>query len=407
MEQLAKRIQENRTKKNYSQDDLALKIGVTRQAISKWERGEGLPDLYNVKKLSDAFGITVDELINSNERKSENSTSKWTLPHILMGIPSFVLLVGFPILFVVFISTIIRVLGGLFISMPQMYDLTFQMFIPVMILLDLYLLKYTYKLFVKKDFIRSKMTAITLYGVSIILYLLVLVTETVSDFSFIFLYLLGFVVIVSGLTGVILLKDSISVVLPTPINTIERLVTKIVHVLCIVFLSLVFLNFGKEMFLVKEVKYIDDYFIKSTSNDQFVIEFKEQSDGQFFYDIIIYKELPVSSNEVYIEVYLEDHLIVEGSMNNLGETIEVPSLPERSWSYNFDYEVISPNYTMLVPGLNIDETEIDNMTYVITYSDTDTSEVYYDNNDTHYRTFEVNYKSKYIWIWDYNKLKDE
>lgn len=57
-----------RTKKNITQEELAIKIGVTRQAISKWERGEGLPDLYNISELAKALDVTVDELLNGSSQ---------------------------------------------------------------------------------------------------------------------------------------------------------------------------------------------------------------------------------------------------------------------------------------------------------------------------------------------------
>lgn len=47
-----------------SQEELADKINVTRQTISKYETGESLPDIEKCAALADVFGITVDELIN-------------------------------------------------------------------------------------------------------------------------------------------------------------------------------------------------------------------------------------------------------------------------------------------------------------------------------------------------------
>ena len=63
MEYTAKKILELRLKRNLSQSDLADKLGVSRQAISKWERDEGLPDLYNIRRLADIFKVSVDELV--------------------------------------------------------------------------------------------------------------------------------------------------------------------------------------------------------------------------------------------------------------------------------------------------------------------------------------------------------
>ena len=47
-----------------SQEELADRINVTRQTISKYETGESLPDIEKCAALADVFGITVDELIN-------------------------------------------------------------------------------------------------------------------------------------------------------------------------------------------------------------------------------------------------------------------------------------------------------------------------------------------------------
>ena len=47
-----------------SQEELAEKIGVSRQTLSKYETGESLPDIEKCKALADVFGITVDDLIS-------------------------------------------------------------------------------------------------------------------------------------------------------------------------------------------------------------------------------------------------------------------------------------------------------------------------------------------------------
>ena len=67
----ANRLYELRKKFGYSQEELAEKIGVSRQAISKWERSEASPDTDNLIMLSRVYGITIDELINGSAQ-SEN-----------------------------------------------------------------------------------------------------------------------------------------------------------------------------------------------------------------------------------------------------------------------------------------------------------------------------------------------
>lgn len=53
-----------RKAKCWSQEELAEKIGTTRQAVSRWETGSTLPDVENLKKLCDIFGVTADYMIN-------------------------------------------------------------------------------------------------------------------------------------------------------------------------------------------------------------------------------------------------------------------------------------------------------------------------------------------------------
>ena len=64
MEQtLGKRIAENRKRMKLTQDQLAEKLGVTAQAVSKWENDQSCPDITILPQLADIFGITTDELL--------------------------------------------------------------------------------------------------------------------------------------------------------------------------------------------------------------------------------------------------------------------------------------------------------------------------------------------------------
>ena len=47
-----------------TQEDLADIVGVTRQAVAKWESGETVPDLEKSRAIANAFGVTIDDLIN-------------------------------------------------------------------------------------------------------------------------------------------------------------------------------------------------------------------------------------------------------------------------------------------------------------------------------------------------------
>lgn len=63
---LGEKIVSLRKKNNLSQEELAEKVGVTRQTISKWELEETTPDINQAKKLSKLFNISLDELTNND-----------------------------------------------------------------------------------------------------------------------------------------------------------------------------------------------------------------------------------------------------------------------------------------------------------------------------------------------------
>ena len=63
---LGKKILELRKKENLSQEQLAEKMNVTRQTISKWELNETTPDIKQAKKLSRLFKISLDELTEND-----------------------------------------------------------------------------------------------------------------------------------------------------------------------------------------------------------------------------------------------------------------------------------------------------------------------------------------------------
>ena len=63
---IGERILELRKSMNITQEELAEKVGVTRQTISNWELGESSPDLKQAKELSKIFKISLDELVDNN-----------------------------------------------------------------------------------------------------------------------------------------------------------------------------------------------------------------------------------------------------------------------------------------------------------------------------------------------------
>ncbi len=66
----AQKLKEMRIRAGMSQEKLSEKVGVSRQAITKWETDKGAPDMDNLMALSDLFGVSVDELLGREARRS-------------------------------------------------------------------------------------------------------------------------------------------------------------------------------------------------------------------------------------------------------------------------------------------------------------------------------------------------
>lgn len=68
----SEKLKEIRKDKGLSQEQLAEKIGVSRQAITKWETGKGLPDVENMVIIAEIFKTTLDELLRDSAIKQES-----------------------------------------------------------------------------------------------------------------------------------------------------------------------------------------------------------------------------------------------------------------------------------------------------------------------------------------------
>ena len=63
----ARNVAELRAERKMTQAQLAALLNYSDKAISKWERGEALPDVTVVKQIADTFGVTVDYLLKSDQ----------------------------------------------------------------------------------------------------------------------------------------------------------------------------------------------------------------------------------------------------------------------------------------------------------------------------------------------------
>lgn len=70
--EIAQRLAELRRERGFSQEGLAEQLGLSRQAVSKWERAESAPDMGNLIALADLYEVTLDELLRVSPEVEED-----------------------------------------------------------------------------------------------------------------------------------------------------------------------------------------------------------------------------------------------------------------------------------------------------------------------------------------------
>ena len=92
-------IKEIRKKEGLTQEELALKLSVTRQAVSNWETGKNLPDIEILINISNVFNISLDQLIKGDnmEKKlikdgSDTRRARYNMVMVIIG--TFLLCIG-------------------------------------------------------------------------------------------------------------------------------------------------------------------------------------------------------------------------------------------------------------------------------------------------------------------------
>lgn len=113
------KLKKERMDKGWSQEELAEKLFVSRQSVSKWENGQNYPSIETIIKVSDLFGVTIDELLRSDEELTEKviKDSK-QLAH-----PNLKFL--FDCIFLIGVALLIIKLGILFLNKFTALDFTF------------------------------------------------------------------------------------------------------------------------------------------------------------------------------------------------------------------------------------------------------------------------------------------
>lgn len=90
---IGKTIKELRVNKGLSQKDVANICNITAPAVSKWERGESIPDISSLESLSHLFGVSINELINSKAEIKIIANKQNLLYKIVIGVLAIILIV--------------------------------------------------------------------------------------------------------------------------------------------------------------------------------------------------------------------------------------------------------------------------------------------------------------------------
>lgn len=77
---LAEKLVTLRKEKRFTQMELAERLNVSRQAISRWEVGTAVPSTDNLKVLSELYGVSIDSLLNDAANPTENQKAEATEP---------------------------------------------------------------------------------------------------------------------------------------------------------------------------------------------------------------------------------------------------------------------------------------------------------------------------------------
>ena len=89
---IGEKIKNKRKELNFTQEYLAKELNISRQAVSKWEKGLSEPSMDNLVRLSEIFGVDIDYFRKDNETK-ESTASKifWDILYAAIGLVFYLL----------------------------------------------------------------------------------------------------------------------------------------------------------------------------------------------------------------------------------------------------------------------------------------------------------------------------
>lgn len=140
------KLKEARLKKGYTQNEVAAKLNISRQAVSRWENGLAYPDIDNLSLLSDIYDISIDELLGkqvSNANDAPNTSFKTDSKNDFFNRECIILI------FLLFFSAYNSVVGLIVSSYILIYTLSKRKFYKFLIFLSVIFIIYNlYNVFV-------------------------------------------------------------------------------------------------------------------------------------------------------------------------------------------------------------------------------------------------------------------
>ena len=95
---IARRIAFYRRQAGHTQADLAEKLSYSDKSISKWERGEGVPDIYVLTRIAELYGVTVNDLISEDAPRPAKNPPYLLVTLLSLGLVWLVAAVAFFVL---------------------------------------------------------------------------------------------------------------------------------------------------------------------------------------------------------------------------------------------------------------------------------------------------------------------
>lgn len=124
---IAKNIVELRHLNSITQVNLAERLNYSDKAVSKWERGESVPDISVLKRIADIFGVTVDYLITEEHNEADDEP----VDIALLKKKNRLLITGISILLVFFVATCVFVFVRLIMGFADWHWLIYAYAVPI------------------------------------------------------------------------------------------------------------------------------------------------------------------------------------------------------------------------------------------------------------------------------------